>query len=189
MNRRILISENERARILGLHENRRMKEWGLINEQEQTTQYYKDQTGKVIKLVGNYSAPLGSTPATPEEYAAQNPAPVKFIPNGYDSIEACKADYKTTYLGGVSLKVFKQNYTVIQKKWIESKCNGKLPCDKSGPSNTNLAMAICEGTFNMSGPVVTTITTTVAPTVTTNTTTAAPTVTTSTTTTASTVNA
>jgi hypothetical protein len=72
MNRRILISENERSRILALHENRRMKEWGLINEQEQTTQYYKDQTGKVIKLVGNYSAPLGSTPATPEEYAAQN---------------------------------------------------------------------------------------------------------------------
>ena len=33
MERRILISENERSRILGLHENRRMKEWGLINEQ------------------------------------------------------------------------------------------------------------------------------------------------------------
>lgn len=28
-----LITENERERILGLHENSRMKEWGLINEQ------------------------------------------------------------------------------------------------------------------------------------------------------------
>ena len=181
MNRRILISENERSRILGLHENRRMKEWGLINEQEQTTQYYKDQTGKVIKLVGNYSVPLGSTLATPEEYAAQNPAPFK--PNGYESVEACKTAYKTTYLSGVSMKVFGQPYTVIQKKWVDAKCNGKTPCDKSGAANTNLAMAICEGTFNMSGPVATPP----ASTVTTNTTTAAPTVNTGTTT-ASTVN-
>jgi hypothetical protein len=53
------------------------------------------------------------------------------------------------------LKVFGQPYTVIQKKWLDAKCNGKTPCDKMGPSNKNLAMAICEGTFNMSGPVVT----------------------------------
>ena len=39
MSRRILISENERSRILGLHENRRMKEWGLINEEFKPTGY------------------------------------------------------------------------------------------------------------------------------------------------------
>ena len=31
MNRRILISEDERSRILGLHENRKKQEWGFIN--------------------------------------------------------------------------------------------------------------------------------------------------------------
>jgi hypothetical protein len=65
-----LITEEEKRRILGLHESATKR--GYLLEQEQTVQYYKDQTGKVIKLVGNYSAPLGSTPATPEEYAAQN---------------------------------------------------------------------------------------------------------------------
>jgi hypothetical protein len=65
-----LITEEEKIRILGLHESATKR--GYLLEQEQTVQYYKDQTGKVIKLVGNYSAPLGSTPATPEEYAAQN---------------------------------------------------------------------------------------------------------------------
>ena len=31
-NRRILISEDERSRILNLHENRKWQEWGIINE-------------------------------------------------------------------------------------------------------------------------------------------------------------
>ena len=65
-----LITEEEKRRILGLHQSATKR--GYLSEQEQTVQYYKDQTGKVIKLVGNYSAPLGSTPATPEEYDAQN---------------------------------------------------------------------------------------------------------------------
>ncbi len=46
MNRRILISENERSRILGLHENRRMKEWGLINEQVIPTGYDSNEACK-----------------------------------------------------------------------------------------------------------------------------------------------
>jgi hypothetical protein len=36
MNRRILISEDERSRILGLHENRKKQEWNLIFEQDNT---------------------------------------------------------------------------------------------------------------------------------------------------------
>jgi len=167
MNRRILISENERSRILGLHENRRMKEWGLINEQ---MKYIKNKTTNVATMFNGPIIPADSVEISQLEFqnltntggagatgvvpAPVVPAPVKFVPNGYDSVEACKSAYKTTYLSGVSMKVFGQNYTVIQKKWIESKCNGKTPCDKSGAANTNLAMAICEGTFNMSGPVV-----------------------------------
>ena len=102
----------------------------------------------------------GGTGATPVAPAAVVPAPVApapapFVPNGYDSVEACKTAYNTSFLSGISLKVFGQPYTVIQKKWLDAKCNGKTPCDKMGQSNKNLAMAICEGTFNMSGPVVT----------------------------------
>ena len=33
MNRRILINEDERSRILGLHENRRRQEWGMLFEE------------------------------------------------------------------------------------------------------------------------------------------------------------
>ena len=199
MSRRILISENERSRILGLHENRRMKEWGLINEQ---MKYIKNKTTNVATMFNGPIIPADSVEISQLEFQTLTntggagatvvvpspvvPAPVKFVPNGYESVEACKTAFKTTYLSGVSMKVFGQPYTVIQKKWLDAKCAGKTPCDKLGPSNTNLAMAICEGTFNMSGPVVTppvtTSTTTAAPTVTTNTTTAAPTVTTSTTT-------
>jgi len=173
MNRRILISENERSRILGLHENRRMKEWGLINEQ---MKYIKNTTtGKATMLPAGSIVPAGSVEIQKIEFDALNnqlgtgespvtpapvtpapvtPAPVKFVPNGYESVEACKAAYNTTYLSGVSMKVFGQIWTIIQKKWLEAKCTGKTPCDKSGASNKNLAMAICEGTFNMDGPVV-----------------------------------
>lgn len=176
MSRRILISENERSRILGLHENRRMKEWGLINEQ---MKYIKNTTtGKASMLPAGSIVPAGSveiqkiefdtlnnqlgTGATPAPApaavvpapAAVVPAPAPFKPNGYESVEACKTAYNTTYLSGVSMKVFGQIWTIIQKKWLEAKCTGKTPCDKSGASNKNLAMAICEGTFNMDGPVV-----------------------------------
>ena len=56
MNRRILISENERSRILGLHENRRMKEWGLINEQVEGA-LSAELKAKNIKITGSIQAP------------------------------------------------------------------------------------------------------------------------------------
>jgi hypothetical protein len=37
MNRRILINEDERSRILGLHENRKHQEWGMLFEEAVTT--------------------------------------------------------------------------------------------------------------------------------------------------------
>ena len=177
MNKKILISENERSRILGLHENRRMKEWGLINEQ---MKYIKNKTTNVATMFNGPIIPADSVEISQLEFqnltktggagatgvvpapaavvpapAAVVPAPVPFIPNGYESVEACKTAFNTTFLSGISQKVFGQPYTVIQKKWLDAKCNGKTPCDKMGPSNRNLSMAICEGTFNMSGPVVT----------------------------------
>lgn len=112
MNRRILISEDERSRILGLHENRKKQEWGFINEAD---------TSKVIAA--------------------------------YGTVEACKADYSKVYLSGIAQKVTGQDWRVIQKKYLEAKCNGKTPCNTLGDSNRNLAMEICEGTFTLDGAV------------------------------------
>jgi hypothetical protein len=112
MNRRILISEDERSRILGLHENRKKQEWGFINEAD---------TSKVIAA--------------------------------YGTVEACKADYDNIWLSGIAQKVTGQNYKVIQKKYLDAKCNGKTPCDTRDISNKNLAMEICEGTFTLDGAV------------------------------------
>jgi hypothetical protein len=110
MDRRILINEDERSRILGLHENRKRQEWGFLNEAD---------TSKVIAA--------------------------------YGTVESCKADIGKTYLSGVALKVTGQDYRVIQKKYLEAKCNGKIPCDTQIVSNTNLAKEICEGTFTLDG--------------------------------------
>lgn len=169
MSRRILISENERSRILGLHENRRMKEWGLINEQ---MKYIKNTTtGKATMLPAGSIVPAGSveiqkiefdtlnnqlgTGATPAPApAAVVPAPAPFIPKGYDTIEACKAEAPIN----VSSKVFAgQPWNVVKGKWVESKCNGTTPCIAgNATSNINLRKAICEGTFTMGGPAAAT---------------------------------
>ena len=175
MNRRILISENERSRILGLHENRRMKEWGLINEE---MIYIKDANGKASMFNGSIP-PIGSTKIDKVEFDAINnqlgtgstPAPVvpapepvakapepvakaPFIPTGYDTIEACKA----AGAKDVSSKVFAgQDWEVVKAKWVESKCNGTTPCIAGTmSSNINLRKAICEGTFTMGGPAAAT---------------------------------
>ena len=110
MNRRILINEDERSRILGLHENRKRQEWGFINEAD---------TSKTVAA--------------------------------YGTVEACKTAYNTEYLSGISQKVTGQNWKIIQKKYLEAKCNGKTPCDTGAESNKNLAMEICEGTFTLAG--------------------------------------
>jgi hypothetical protein len=117
MNKKILISENERSRILGLHENRRMKEWGFINEE---TIYIKNNTTGKATIANGPFAPIGSTKIDKVEFDAINnllgtgttpvapaavvpapaavvPAPAPFIPNGYDSIDACKATYNTSF--------------------------------------------------------------------------------------------
>lgn len=76
---KFILSEKEKSRISNLHTQKILLERKFknsnrnITEQEQAVQYYKDQTGKVIKLVGNQSPPQGATPATPGEYLDQNP--------------------------------------------------------------------------------------------------------------------
>lgn len=88
MNNKFILSEKEKSRISNMHTQKILLERGFenlnqsITEQEQAVQYYKDETGKIIKLVGNQSPPLGSEPATPEEYAAQNPTVTVTPPQG-----------------------------------------------------------------------------------------------------------
>jgi hypothetical protein len=119
MNRRILISENERSRILGLHENRRMKEWGLINEKAATV-VPAPAAVVTTNAVGTAAAPVVPAPAA----VVQAPvAQASFIPTGYDSIEACKAEAEVPKL--VASKVFAgQDWEVVKRKWVDSKCNG-----------------------------------------------------------------
>ena len=127
-----VISESEKERILSMHRNATKRHYlteELIPIKDKTT-------GKVSMFNGSIP-PAGSEKITQIEFdtimktqgvgttgtpdAATTPAPVTpapFKPNGYESVEACKTAYKTTYLSGVSMKVFGQNYTVIQKKWI-----------------------------------------------------------------------
>lgn len=66
-NRRILISEDDRSRILNMHNRAVKREFGLISEQEQ---FVKDAQGKVQKLVGPVQAPAGTTQITQAEYEA-----------------------------------------------------------------------------------------------------------------------
>ena len=65
-----VINKNERSRILNMHETATKNNY--VFEQEEPVQYYKDAQGKVIKLTGYKSPPLGSEPSTASEYLAQN---------------------------------------------------------------------------------------------------------------------
>jgi hypothetical protein len=114
MNRRILINEDERSRILGLHENRRKQEWSFLFEQDTQLQ-------------------------------ASGQATLNFQTAKFADVQSCKAEGRQ---GPAALVAkFGLNWGQTQKKWLDSKCNGKTPCDKLGPSNTNLTDALCEGTF------------------------------------------
>lgn len=61
MNRRIIISEDEKLRILSLHENRKLKEWNLIMEQE-TTQIKDIKDTEFAGDVQSCRAAMQSTP-------------------------------------------------------------------------------------------------------------------------------
>ena len=114
MNRRILINEDERSRILGLHENRKREEWGMLFEEDTQLQ-------------------------------ASGQATLNFQTAKFADVESCKAEGRQ---GPAALVAkFGLNWGQTQKKWLDSKCNGKTPCDKLGVSNVNLTNSLCEGTF------------------------------------------
>jgi hypothetical protein len=145
-----------------------MKEWGLINEE---MIYIKDANGKASMFNGSIP-PIGSVEITQLEFqkltntggtgaapvvpapAAVVTPPASFIPTGYDTIEACKAEAPKV----ASSKVFAgQDWEVVKRKWVESNCNGTTPCIVgNASSNINLRKAMCEGTFTMGAPAAAT---------------------------------
>ena len=104
MERRILISENERSRILGLHENRRMKEWGLINEQVEGT-LSAELKAKNIKITGSIQAP---PPPDNSEWSLIDGSK---ITAGYYGFVVNNAEQSTTYYmdNGMTLKAERKN--------------------------------------------------------------------------------
>jgi hypothetical protein len=101
MERKILISENERFRILGLHENRRMKEWGLINEQVEGA-LSAELKAKNIKVINPIQAP------PPGEWLLVDGS--KVTP-GYFGFVVNNAENSTTYYmdNGMTLKADSKN--------------------------------------------------------------------------------
>lgn len=93
-----VINENERSRILNMHETATKNNY--VFEQEEPVQYYKDQTGKVIKLTGFKSPPLGSEPATAAEYTAQNPTVTVTPPQGQPTTNVASGRYTTMTCAG-----------------------------------------------------------------------------------------
>ncbi len=73
---KFIISEKEKSRISNLHTQKILLEQKFKNSNRNITEqvnYYKDAQGKIVKLEGPMSAPLGTEPATEKEYLAQNP--------------------------------------------------------------------------------------------------------------------
>jgi hypothetical protein len=106
MERRILISENERSRILGLHENRRMKEWGLINEQVEGA-LAAELKAKNIKMINPIQAP------PPPDISKWSLIDGSKITAGYYGFVSNEAEDSTIYYmdNGMTLKAEIKNVT------------------------------------------------------------------------------
>lgn len=157
MVKKFILSEKEKSRISNMHTQKILVERGFensnqnITEQEQAVQYYKDETGKVIKLVGNQSPPLGSTPATPEEYAAQNPTITVTPPKGQPTTTGATR-FPTAVCPGKDTRRGGKCVDKVLK--IQVRMNDECPSDiltvklkedgVIGPK-TNTAFAACKG--------------------------------------------
>jgi hypothetical protein len=117
MNRRILINEDERSRILGLHENRRIKEWGMLFEEA------------VSQIQPSGQATLNyQTAKFPDVNAciAETNQPAALV----TKFGLNWAETKKKWIDG------KCNGT--------TPCDAN---DRTGKTNMNLGKALCEGTF------------------------------------------
>lgn len=138
MNRRILISEDERSRILGLHEDRKRKEWSMLFEQMAGAGEPDDLN---LTTTPTPTTGGGGTQLQPSGQATLNYQTAKF-----PDVNACIAEGRSKPKETVAK--FGLNWVDTPKKWIASKCNGTTPCTLGNAiTNQNLAKALCEGTF------------------------------------------
>lgn len=157
MVKKFILSEKEKSRISNMHTQKILLERGFknlnqsITEQEQAVQYYKDETGKVIKLVGNQSPPLGSTPATPGEYLDQNPTSNVSQPQGQPTTTVATR-YSTAVCPGKDTKPGARcvNNDLKMQVRINDECPSdiltvKLKEDGIDGPKTKAAFAVCKG--------------------------------------------
>ena len=143
MNRRILINEDERSRILGLHENRKQQEWGMLFEAGP----YEDQS-LALGAETTTSTPTtggGATTGGGSQTQTSGQATLNYQTAKFPDVKACIAE---TNQPAALVAKFGLNWRETSKKWIDSKCNGTTPCTPgNGTTNVNLGKALCEGTF------------------------------------------
>jgi hypothetical protein len=122
MNRRILINEDERSRILGLHENRRMKEWGMLFEEavsqiqpsgQATLNYQTAKFADVNACIAETNQPAALVTKFGLNWAETKK---KWIDGKCNGTTPCAAN------------------------------------DQTGKTNMNLGKALCEGTFGGAAP-------------------------------------
>ena len=150
MNNKFILSEKEKSRISNLHNQKILLERGFEYSNQNITEqvnYYKDTTGKIIKLEGPKSAPLGTEPATEQEYLAQNPTITVTPPQGDQKAGVTEPRYKTTTCPGKDTKQRCDNTVLKIQVRMNDECvdlNPKLAEDGVIGNKTTSAWGVCK---------------------------------------------
>ena len=131
MVKKFILSEKEKSRISNMHTQKILLERGFKNLNQSITEqvnYYKDAQGKIVKLEGPMSAPLGTEPATEQEYLAQNPTITVTPPQGQPT------QPKTPRYSTVACTGAKCNPTIIKgQARMNDECPSKTLNDSLKP--------------------------------------------------------
>ena len=154
MVKKFILSEKEKSRISNMHTQKILLERGFENLNQSITEqvnYYKDAQGKIVKLEGPMSAPLGTEPATEQEYLAQNPTITVTPPQGQPTTTGATR-FSTAVCPGKDTRRGGKCVDKVLK--IQVRMNDECPSDiltvklkedgVIGPK-TNTAFAACKG--------------------------------------------
>lgn len=154
MVKKFILSEKEKSRISNMHTQKILVERGFENSNQSITEqvnYYKDAQGKIVKLEGPMSAPLGTEPATEQEYLAQNPTVTVTPPQGQPT-NTVATRFSTAVCPGKDTRRGGKCVDKVLK--IQVRMNDECPSDVLtvklkedgviGPK-TNTAFAACKG--------------------------------------------
>ena len=129
MAKKFILSEKEKSRISNMHTQKILIERGFKNSKQNITEqvnYYKDAQGKIVKLEGPMSAPLGTEPATEQEYLAQNPTVTVTPPQGQPKTNVASR-YSTAVCPGKDTKPGGKCDDKVLK--IQIRINDECPSD------------------------------------------------------------